>query len=200
MKPTIYGYARCSTTETKQDVERQKRELRMMGASTDTIYSEYETGVKLNRTELAKLMSRVTEGDTIVTTEVSRLTRSTKQLCDLLDKVQELKIKIVIGNLIIDCRTDKMDIMTEAMLKIMGVFSELERNMTIERIKSGLAYAKAKGVRLGRPRLTVDKIPKKVVDMFPLFIENRISKADYARLCGVSRQSIYKYIGLMVDG
>lgn len=198
-KPVIYGYARCSTNETKQDVERQKRELKRMGATAETIYSEYESGTRLNRPELAKLMGVVREGDTIVTTEVSRMTRSTRQLCDLIDIVKEKKLKLVIGTFVIDCRGVSMEPMNEAMLKLMGVFSELEREMTIERIKSGLAHAKAKGVRLGRPALTADRIPKKVVEMFPFYRDRQITKTDYAKLCGVSRQTIYKYIEIMTD-
>jgi len=198
--PVIYGYARCSTTETKQDVQRQIRELKAMGASTETIYHEYESGTKVSRTELTKLLSVVKSGDSIVTTEVSRLTRSTRQLIDLLDMVKERKIRLVLGTLSFDCRSDKMDLMTEAMLKIMGVFSELERNMTIERIRSGIANARAKGVRIGRPRMAAAQVPKKVVELFPLYQDGKICKADYARICGVCRTTIYKYISLLTDG
>lgn len=86
-----YGYARCSTNETLQDIDRQKRELRKLGVETDErIYCEYESGTKLNRPELNKLLDIVTQGDTIVTTEVSRLTRSTSQaMNDTLTVLQE---------------------------------------------------------------------------------------------------------------
>ena len=193
----IYGYARCSTNETKQDIERQKRELRAMGAQE--LYFEYESGAKINRPELDKVLSHITEGDTLVTTEVSRITRSLKQLCDIIELAKNRKIKFVIGTLVIDC-TGPMDAMTEAMLKIMGVFAELERSMTIERIQSGLAHAKAKGIRLGRPKLSVNDIPKKVVDKFHLYKSGAISKSDYAKLCNISRPTLYKYIALMTDG
>ena len=73
-----YGYARCSTNETKQDITRQQRELKEMGA--EHIYTEYASGTKSDREELAKLLAAVREGDTICVLEVSRLTRSTKQL------------------------------------------------------------------------------------------------------------------------
>lgn len=48
----IYGYARCSTNENLQDIERQVRELKQQGATDETIYKEYESGTKTNRAEL----------------------------------------------------------------------------------------------------------------------------------------------------
>ena len=60
----IYGYARCSTSELRQDIDRQKRELLKLGVSDDAhIYREYESGSKTNRPELTKLLSAVQSGD-----------------------------------------------------------------------------------------------------------------------------------------
>ena len=76
----IYGYARCSTNEEMQDINRQIRELKQLGATDKTIYREYESGMNHDRAELQRLLEAVGTGDTIVVTEVSRNTRSTKQL------------------------------------------------------------------------------------------------------------------------
>ena len=93
-----YGYARCSTNEERQDIDRQKRELFSLGVSEDKyIYWEYEKGTKDDRVELQKLLDIVGEGDTIATTEVSRLTRSTKHLCEILQTVQDKKLILNIG-------------------------------------------------------------------------------------------------------
>jgi len=193
----IYGYARCSTNETKQDIDRQLRDLKNMGAQET--YHEYESGAKKNRPELAKMLARIEQGDTIVTTEVSRITRSLKQLCDIIDFAKVKKLKLVIGKHVIDC-SGEIDHMTEAMLQMMGVFSQLERNMTIDRIKSGIENAKAKGIRLGRPKRTADEVPKKVKEFFHMFQDGIITKTDYATLCGISRPTLYKYISLLTDG
>ena len=75
---TIYGYARCSTNESKQDINRQIRELKELGATDETIYFEHRSGTKRDRIEFNKLLDKVVPGDTIVTTEVSRLSRSTQ--------------------------------------------------------------------------------------------------------------------------
>ena len=91
----IYGYARCSTNESMQDIDRQIRELKQQGAEDKTIYREYESGTKTNRAELQKLLDIVKPGDTILATEVSRITRSTKQLCDIIELAKNRKIKLV---------------------------------------------------------------------------------------------------------
>lgn len=197
----IYGYCRCSTNESKQDVNRQKRELKLMGVEESYIFLEYESGTKVNRPELNKLLNVVSSGDTIVTTEISRLTRSTKQLCDLIDLIKAKHLKLVIQNsLVIDCTSgEQIDAMSNAFLQIAAVFAELERNMAVDRVRSGMANAKSKGVRLGRPLLTVDKIPSKVVNLFDRYRDKQLSKTEYAKLCDISRPTLDKYLSLMTD-
>ena len=99
-----YGYARCSTNESKQDINRQKRELKSMGIKKDNIFFEYESGTKDDRKELNRLMQIVKPGDSITSLEVSRLTRSTQKLCEIIKEIQEKQIKLVIaGGITIDC-------------------------------------------------------------------------------------------------
>lgn len=192
----IYGYARCSTNETLQDINRQIRELKQKGATDKTIYREYESGTKLNRVELQKLLDIVKPGDTILATEVSRLTRSTKQLCDVIEMAKEKRIKLVLGTFIVDC-SQELDPMTEGMLKMMGVFAELERNMISQRVKSGMANAKAKGKLIGRPKVTEDSIPNVFYKHYPKYKKGEISKKDFSRLCSLSYPTIYKYLRIL---
>ena len=118
----IYGYARCSTNEELQDIDRQKRELRSLGITNDKyIYCEYEFGTKDNRVELQKLLDVVSEGDTITTTEVSRLTRSKKHLCEILQIVKDKHLILDIGGSFrVDCSKGEMDPMTAGMVKMWG--------------------------------------------------------------------------------
>ena len=191
----IYGSARCSTDETRQDINRQKRELKKLGVhSEQNMYWEYESGTKADRVELNKLLNKVKQGDTIATTEVSRITRSTKQLCEIIELVQRKKIKLIIGAFVVDCTKGELDPMTEGMLKMMGVFAEMERNMISQRVKSGMAHAKAKGKSIGRPRLTVEKLPTSFIRHYPKYLAKEINQVELARLCNCSRQSISKYI------
>ena len=197
----VYGYCRCSTNETKQDINRQKRELKELGATDQTIYFEYESGTKINRPGLMKLLDTVKQGDTIVTTEISRITRSTKQLCDILDIVKDKGLKLVIENSItIDCtKGNNIDPMSKAFLQMAGVFAELERNMICDRVKSGIVNAKAKGVKLGRPSITFDDIPGNVKSYFDKYRNGDINKTEYAKLCEISRPTLNKYIAIMTD-
>lgn len=195
---TIYGYARCSTNEKKQDIDRQKRELKNMGASEENIYLEYASGIKKDRIQLNRLLNIVSLGDTIVTTEVSRITRSTKQLCEIIEFVQEKKIKLIIQNSItIDCSKGELDPMTKAFLQIAGVFAELERNMISERVKSGMENAKAKGKVVGRPKTNMDNIPSIFYKYYPKYKNKEINITEFAKLCDMSRTSIYKYLNLI---
>lgn len=89
--------------------------------------------------------------------------------------------------------------MTNAFLQMAGVFSELERNMICDRVKSGIANARAKGVKLGRPLMTVNEIPDKVIKYFQKYRRGELTKTDYAKLCGISRPTLDKYIALMTD-
>ena len=150
----IYGYARCSTSEERQDIYRQKRELNALGVTDDKyIYWEYDSGTKYDRAELQKLLDIVSEGDTIATTEVSRLTRSTKHLCEILQVIECKKLILDIGGSFrVDCSKGEMDPMTEGMVKMWGVFAEMERNIISQRVKSGMKNAMAKGKRIGRPK------------------------------------------------
>ena len=192
----IYGYARCSTNEELQDINRQIRELTQLGAGEENIYREYESGMKNDRVELQRLLSAVKSGDTIVATEVSRITRSTKQLCEIIELAKDRHIKLVLGSFIVDC-TKELDPMTEGMLKMMGLFSELERNIISQRVKSGLQNAKAKGVPIGRPATSEDRIPSTFFKYYPKYKRGEINKAEFARLCSVSYPTIFKYIAIM---
>ena len=194
----IYGYCRCSTNELKQDINRQIRELKKLGASDETIYLEYASGTKADRREFNKLLNIVVPGDAIVTTEVSRLSRSTKQLIELIDFIRDNKLKLIIkDSMTIDCTNGELDPMTKAFLQISGVFAELERDIISQRVKSGMANAKAKGKVLGRPQTTADDIPSVFMKHYPKYEAEEINVTEFARLCSMSRTTIYKYLKLI---
>ena len=198
----VYGYARCSTTEERQDIDRQKRELLAMGVIDDKyIYWEYESGTKTDRPELSKLMDIVVEGDTIVTTEVSRLTRSTKHLCEILQIVQDKKLRLNIGgSFSVDCSQGEMDPMTEGMVKMWGVFAEMERNIISQRVKSGMRNAIAKGKKVGRPQTTKDNLPDKFWKYYQQYKDGTHTISETARLMRCTRATVYKYIKIAEMG
>ena len=181
------GYARCSTNESRQDIERQVRELKQAGA--ETVYLEYEHGDAAVKEQLSLLLEQAQAGDTIITLEVSRLARSTKQLCE-----------IIVGNITMDCRSGHADPMTEAFLQMAGVFSQLELAMIRARVRSGMANARAKGKQIGRPHLTRDDIPASFLRHYPAYKGRQLNISEFARVCNLSRTTVYKYIDLLENG
>lgn len=194
-----YGYARCSTNESKQDINRQKRELKSMGIKEDNIFFEYESGAKDDRNELDRLIKIVRAGDSITSLEVSRLTRSTQKLCEIIKEVQDKQIKLVIaGSITIDCSPGKeLDAISKGMMLMWGVFAELERDIITARIKSGMANAKIKGVKLGRPQTTIETLPYNFLKYYPMFQNGSINLSELSRLSGISRPTLYKYLKIV---
>ena len=192
----IYGYARCSTNEDRQDINRQVRELKAAGAQQ--VFLEYEHGDAVVKQQLTALLALVEEGDTILTLEISRLARSTKQLCDIIEIVKNKKICLqIVGSITVDCRTGLLDPMTNAFVQMSGVFAELEMRMIRERVRSGLANAKAKGSLIGRPKTTREDIPAIFYKHYPAYVAGSMNKSELARVCALSRSSVYKYLRLL---
>ncbi len=192
----IYGYARCSTNESKQDINRQIKKLKAAGA--DEVIFEYEHGDAKTKKELQMLLEIAKAGDSIITLEVSRLSRSTQQLCELIVTIRQKHLRLVIvGSITIDCRNGELDAMSSAFLKMAGVFSELELQMIRARVKSAMANAKAKGAAIGRPRITKDDIPAIFLRHYPSLMNGTMNVSELARVCGLSRPTVYKYLKMM---
>lgn len=192
----IYGYARCSTNETKQDINRQVRELK--GAGAQEVFLEYEHGDAKIKSQQAQLFAQAQAGDTIITLEVPRLARSTQQLCEIIERVREKRLCLVIvGSITLDCREGQADPMSEAFLQMAGVFSQLELAMIRARVRSGLANARAKGRAIGRPQTTKDNIPAIFLRHYPAYKNGHLNISELSRVCDLSRTTIYKYISLL---
>lgn len=192
----VYGYARCSTNETKQDIQRQTRELKAAGAQQ--IFLEYEHGDSVIKEQLSTLLETAGAGDTILTLEVSRLARSTKQLCDIIEKVKEKKLRLsIVNSICVDCTNGQIDPMTNAFIQISGVFAELELRIIRERVRSGMQNARAKGHRIGRPQLSADNIPASFLRHYPAYKAGKINLTELSRICNLSRTTVYKYITVL---
>lgn len=191
-----YAYGRCSTNETKQDIQRQINELKEAGA--EIVFFEYEHGDAEHKKELERLFDVAKAGDTIITLEVSRLARSTKQLCDIIERIKEKHLCLVIlGSVTVDCTKGEIDPMTKAFLQMAGVFSELELEMIRARVRSGMANAKSKGRAIGRPKTSADNIPAIFYKHYPSYINGTLNAMEFARVCGIGRTTLYKYLSLV---
>lgn len=188
-----YGYARCSTTEEKQDINRQIRELKAAGA--EEVIFEYEHGDAKVKQNLQMLLETAQPQDTIITLEVSRLSRSTQQLCEIIDIIKQKHLRlIIVGSITVDCRNGDIDPMSQAFIQMSAVFAELELSIIRARVKSGMANAKAKGKHVGRPKTTKEDIPAVFYRHYPAFMRGDMNLSELARICGLSRPTVYKYV------
>jgi len=195
----VYGYARCSLPEeTGQDLNRQVRELKAAGAQE--IITEREHGDAVEKQNLTLLLQAAQNGDSIITTEVSRLSRSTQQLCEIISIIKSKRMKLqILGSITIDCRNGEIDPMSQAFVQMAAVFAELELSIIRARVKSGMANAKAKGKRVGRPQTTRDDIPAIFNKHYPAYASGAMNLSELARVCDLSRSTVYKYLK-MVNG
>ena len=192
----IYGYARCSLAEEKgQDLNRQVRELKAAGAKE--IVTEREHGDKVKQ-KLDLLLLAAEEGSTLICCEVSRLSRSTQQLCEIIEIIKTKHMRLqILGSITIDCRNGDIDPMSQAFVQMAAVFAELELSIIRARVRSGLQNAREKGRVGGRPRTTTNDIPPIFYKHYPSFTAGKINVSELARLCGLSRPTVYKYLKLL---
>ena len=191
-----YGYARCSTNENRQDIQRQVRELKAAGA--EEIFIEYEHGDSKIKSQQAAMFGQAAAGDTIIVLEVSRLARSTQQLCEIIECVRQKCLRLVIvGSITLDCRNGQADPMSEAFLQMAGVFSQLELAMIRSRVRSGMENARAKGRQIGRPQVSKEDIPTVFLRHYPAHKNGQLNISELARVCDISRTTAYKYKALL---
>ena len=192
-----YGYARCSLSEEKgQDLNRQVRELKANGA--EEIITEREHGDAKVKQNLELLLEIAQPGDTLICCEVSRLSRSTQQLCEIVNiiKAKHLRLEIL-GSITIDCRNGEIDPMSQAFIQMSAVFAELELSIIRARVKSGMANARSKGKQIGRRPTTKDDIPAIFYKHYPSYASGNINLSEFARICDLSRPTVYKYLKLV---
>lgn len=174
-----YGYARVSTREQRLDL--QIAALR--GAGCVEIFSESASGARSDRPQLDALLDVLERGDTVVVWKLDRLARSTKQLLELSERFQRDGIYLVSLHDQVDTSTPQGKLwytMTAAM-------AELERDMIIERTNAGLAAARARGARMGRPR-TCGKQFETAAQLH----EGGMTVKEACERTGISRQTYYR--------
>lgn len=151
-------YARVSTSDKGQDPAMQLREMQEFsgrrGWSTEIFADAGYSGSKVNRPELDRMMAlaRRRKCDVVVVYRFDRFARSLKQLMDALGEFDALGIQFVSLHENVDTTTPQ----GRLLFQIFGAIAEFERSLIRERVCSGLAHARSKGIRLGRPRRVAD--------------------------------------------
>jgi len=175
------AYARVSTTDQKLD--RQLDNLKAAGH--EKIYTEKMTGTKTSRPALDEMMRNLRKGDVLIVDSFSRLSRSTKDLLELIDTLQRMEVQLISlkENLDTTTATGKM------MLTMLSALSQFERDLIAERTSEGLKAAKARGHVGGRPKASEEKVKQALK-----LIDKDVSIADAAKATGISTSTISRRI------
>ena len=179
----IIGYARVSTTD--QNPQLQLDALQEAGATR--IFTDHGvSGAAACRPHLDACLDHLREGDVLTVWKLDRLGRNTMHI---LETVQRLTERGVGFRSLTEGLTTEGPMGT-AMLTVMAAFAQLERDTMIERTRAGLAAAAANGRKGGRPR----KIDDADADKARQFREKGITARDIAKMLGVSRATVYRYL------
>jgi DNA invertase Pin-like site-specific DNA recombinase len=180
------GYARVSTDD--QNLDLQRDALQQAGCSV--IYEETASGKSAARPELEQCRKALRPGDTLVVWRLDRLGRS---LHDLVQIVSELEQK-GIGFESITERIETTSAAGKLVFHVFAALAEFERNLIRERTRAGLAAARARGRKGGRkPKLD----NQQVREIKALLRDPEIKVSEVAQRYGVSRTTIYKYVGVI---
>lgn len=182
MKNYIFGYARVSAEQ--QNLDRQIDALRTYGC--DMIYNEKMTGPKRNRPELAKMLDRMTEGDTVVIESLSRLGRSTKDLIEPTEMFQSKGVHLVSLKEQIDTSTST----GKLLFTLKSAIAQFERDVIADRTREGLKSARARGRTGGRPRTD----PAAVKKALRLYDTKEYSVKEIEELTGVKKSTLYRHL------
>lgn len=177
-----FGYARVSTD--KQCLDRQLDALNKYGVKT--IYCEKITGTKKDRPELTEMLSRLSEGDTVVIESLSRLGRSTHDLLNLLELFNSKGVNLV-------SLKERLDTTTPTgkfFYTIISAIAQFERDIIVDRTNEGLKAARARGRTGGRPKIDSDKIERAI----KLYNSKEYTVKEIEEMTGVKKATLYRYL------
>lgn len=176
------GYVRVSTDDQNLDLQKDA----LLQARVEKTYEDKASGKNLDRPQLAECLRSLRQGDTLIVWHLDRLGRSVKDLIALINELRERGIQFVSLTEAIDTTTP----MGEFIFHITAALAELERSIIRERTRAGLASARARGRKGGRPRKLNDRewrAVRTLVDARELTI------AEIAAQYGVSPATIYRH-------
>ena len=187
----IIGYARVSTVD--QNLDRQTDAMTENGA--EKIFTEKVTGKKSDRPELMRMVDQLRDGDVVIISELTRLSRSTKDLFVIVEQIQSK------GANIRSLKETWLDTTTphgKLMFTIFAGLSQFEADLIAERTKEGLAAARARGRLGGRPKIDADNITKAV----KLYNTKQYSVREIEELTGIKKSTLYRNLsqGVLLSG
>lgn len=177
------GYARVSTQD--QNLDRQRDQLQQDGC--ERVYEEKASGAKSDRPELGRMLDALREGDVVVVAELSRLSRSVRDLFDIVGRID------AVGAQIKSLKEPWLDTTTphgRLLFTFFSGISEFERDLIRQRTLEGMAAARARGRLGGHPTLD----PKQVDLAIKMYDSRACTVAEITKATGVSKSALYRYL------
>ena len=176
------GYIRVST----EHQETARQEALMKQYQVERIFAEKMSGKNTNRPELKAMLEYVREGYTLYIESISRLGRSTRDLLNIIDVLQQKKVTLVSSKENIDTNTPQ----GRFVLSIFAALSELEREQTLQRQREGIAIAKSQGKYKGRQPLPIDWI--KFGQLYEQWQSGTITAVWFKKEMGLQANTFYR--------
>ena len=177
----IFGYIRVSSTEQHED--RQIIAMQGLKEPPSEIFIDKQSGKDVKRPELRRLMCTIKKGDTVIVESISRFARNTRDLLSLVDQLTSKGVEFISQKERIDTSTPT----GKFMLTVFGAVAELEREYILQRQAEGIAAAKLRGVRFGRPEKSM---PDNFAELVTKWKEKIITKPELLKNCGISESTL----------
>jgi DNA invertase Pin-like site-specific DNA recombinase len=175
------GYARVSTVE--QDAGAQRDRLEAAGAIR--VFEDVISGRKFDRPGLTALLDHARPGDSLCVVRLDRLGRSLKELLETVDELCDRHVNLIS----LEEKIDTTSAAGELIFHVFGAIAHFERRLIAERTKDGLARARKRGRKPGRP-----KIDKDTVDAALKLIDAGLSAGQAAKRLNIGRSTVYRLV------
>lgn len=192
MSNKVYGYVRVSTQEQNED--RQLIAMEQAEVPIENIFLDKQSGKDFNRPQYQNLIKKLHPGDTLFIKSIDRLGRNYEEIINQWQKiVKEIKADIVVLDMpILDTRHEKNllgTLISDIVLQLLSYVSETERANIRQRQAEGIAAAKKRGVKFGRP---IKEMPENFAEIISQWNRKEITMEEISRLYGMSESTFYR--------
>ena len=190
-----YGYVRVSTAQ--QHIDRQIDALLELGLDQSSIFIDYESGKDFNRRNYKKLIRKLKKNDLVIIKSIDRLGRDYNMIIEewrLITKEKEADI-MVIDMPLLDTRIEGKNLVgkfiSDIVLQVLSFVAQNERETMRVRQAEGIKTAKARGVKFGRPRIT---LPSNFEIVARQYLNKEITNKKACEILGMTRGSFFRYM------
>lgn len=200
MSSTLYGYVRVSSQDQNED--RQLIEMERVGIPKNNIYIDKQSGKDFNRPKYKKLIRKLQEGDVLYILSIDRLGRNYEEILNQWRLItKDMKVDVVVIDMpLLDTRRDKNllgTFISDMVLQLLSFVAQNERENIKKRQAKGIAAAKARGVKFGRP---VKGVSDEFANEVARWNKGELSMEDLLKKYGISQSTFYRRVREMEAG